>query len=76
MSNITKLAIKTTKNPTFIKSPSEVFGNKETLTFKWLSPNIKSESRAKIKITMRSVNVAGGSTLWAGADVSIMFSVL
>lgn len=69
-----RLAIKTTKNPIFIKKPTDVFGNSETLTLRCFNPKTKTASTAKIIKTTNKVNNFGGSILSCGLEVSMICS--
>jgi hypothetical protein len=61
-----RLAIKTTKNPTFSKNPADDFGMSDTLTLRCFNPKIKIASTAKMSKTTNKVNNFGGSILSYG----------
>jgi hypothetical protein len=67
-----KFAPKTTKNPIFFMYPIAVFGNNEKFTFKCFNPYTKMPLIAKISKTTKRVKDTGGSSLLAGADVSMI----
>lgn len=69
-----RFAIKTTKNPIFIKKPTDVFGKSETLTLRCFNPKTKTASTANIIKTTNKVNNIGGSTLSCGLEVSMICS--